>query len=145
MTTSNCIFCDISSGQDSGTVLETETDEFVIFKDIKPASQHHYLAVTKQHVPSLKFLDKSHQDLVTRLEEGLREFLKGRGVSSEDVLFGFHLPPFISVRHLHMHAIAPRSEMGFLSRLVFRPSSVWFKTADEARLYLAQKESLQSN
>ncbi|KAH8260688.1 hypothetical protein KR038_003428 [Drosophila bunnanda] len=128
MALSNCIFCNISSGQDSGTVLETESDEFVIFKDIRPASQHHYLAVTKQHFPSLKDLDESHQDLITRLEEGLRDFLKGQGVSSEDVLFGFHLPPFISVRHLHMHAIAPRSEMGFLSRIVFRPSSVWFKT-----------------
>ncbi|KAH8357565.1 hypothetical protein KR200_010364 [Drosophila serrata] len=128
MALSSCIFCNISSGQDSGTVLETETDEFVIFKDIRPASQHHYLAVTKQHFPSLKDLDNSHQDLISRLEEGLREFLKGQGVCSEDVLFGFHLPPFISVRHLHMHAIAPRSEMGFLSRLVFRPSSVWFKT-----------------
>ncbi|KAH8297787.1 hypothetical protein KR054_010012 [Drosophila jambulina] len=128
MTLRNCIFCNISSGKDSGTVLETETDEYVIFKDIKPASTHHYLAVTKQHFPSLKDLDNSHQDLVTRLEDGLREFLKGQGLATEDVLFGFHLPPFISVRHLHMHAIAPRAEMGFLSRLVFRPSSVWFKT-----------------
>lgn len=63
MTLSNCIFCNISSGQDSGTVLETETEEFVIFKDIKPAAQNHYLAVTKQHFPSLKALDKSHEDL----------------------------------------------------------------------------------
>ncbi|XP_017114877.1 histidine triad nucleotide-binding protein 3 [Drosophila elegans] len=142
MAEDNCIFCNISSGQEPTSVLEVETDEFVIFKDIKPASQHHYLAVTKKHYNSLKVLDKSHDPLVTRMESGLKEFLTSKGISVQDALFGFHLPPFITVNHLHMHAIAPRSEMGFLSRLIFRPSA-WFKTADDARLYLSQKESLQ--
>jgi len=63
MAEDNCIFCKISSGQEPTSVLEMETDEFVIFKDIKPASQHHYLAVTKTHYTSLKVLDKSHDPL----------------------------------------------------------------------------------
>lgn len=63
MPVDNCIFCKITSGQDANTVLEMENDEFVIFKDIKPASQHHYLAVTKEHHNSLKTLNKSHEDL----------------------------------------------------------------------------------
>lgn len=63
MSVDNCIFCKITSGQDANTVLEMENDEFVIFKDIKPASQHHYLAVTKEHHNSLKTLNKSHEDL----------------------------------------------------------------------------------
>ncbi|XP_016962847.1 adenosine 5'-monophosphoramidase HINT3 [Drosophila biarmipes] len=142
MAEDNCIFCKISGGQEPTTVLELETDEFVIFKDIKPASQHHYLAVTKRHYTSLKDLDKTHDALVARMESGLKEFLAGKGISVQDALLGFHLPPFITVKHLHMHAIAPRSEMGFLSRLIFRPS-VWFKTAEDARVYLSQVESSQ--
>ncbi|XP_017065144.1 histidine triad nucleotide-binding protein 3 [Drosophila eugracilis] len=142
MADDNCIFCKIASGNDPTSVLEVETDEFVIFKDIKPASQHHFLAVTKEHYNSLKELDKSHDPLVARMESSLKEFLAAKGISAEDALFGFHLPPFITVKHLHMHAIAPRSEMGFLSRLIFRPS-VWFKTAADAHLYLSQKEGLQ--
>ncbi|XP_017096231.2 adenosine 5'-monophosphoramidase HINT3 [Drosophila bipectinata] len=140
MSVDNCIFCKITSGQDVNTVLEMENDEFVIFKDIKPASQHHYLAVTKEHHNSLKTLNKSHEDLVTRMEEGLKQFLSEKGVTTDDALLGFHLPPFITVNHLHMHAIAPRSQMGFLSKLIFLPSA-WFKTAVDARLYLSTKEA----
>ncbi|KAH8345935.1 hypothetical protein KR067_009513 [Drosophila pandora] len=127
MSVDNCIFCKITSGQDANTVLEMENDEFVIFKDIKPASEHHYLAVTKEHHNSLKTLNKSHEDLVARMEDGLKQFLREKGVATDDALLGFHLPPFITVNHLHMHAIAPRSQMGFLSKLIFLPSA-WFKT-----------------
>ncbi|KAH8380079.1 hypothetical protein KR009_008845 [Drosophila setifemur] len=127
MSGDNCIFCNITEGRDSNTVLEVENDEFVIFKDIKPASQHHYLAVTKEHHKSLKDLNKSHEGMVTRMEESLKDLLRAKGMSTEDALFGFHLPPFITVNHLHMHAIAPRSQMRFHTKLIFLPSA-WFKT-----------------
>ncbi|EDW46137.1 histidine triad nucleotide-binding protein 3 [Drosophila sechellia] len=139
MANDNCVFCRISEGLDSSTVLEVENDDFVIFQDIKPASQHHYLAVTKRHYASLKDLNKSHDSLVSRMEIALKDLLASKGVSVDDALFGFHLPPFITVKHLHMHAISPRTQMTFLSKLIFRPS-VWFKPVDEARFYLSQKE-----
>ncbi|KAM8708488.1 hypothetical protein ACLKA7_015463 [Drosophila subpalustris] len=138
MSPTNCIFCDISSGK-SETILECETDEFVIFKDIRPASKHHYLIVTKEHFDSLKVLDKSHEKMVLCMEETLKSFFKSKGISTTDALFGFHIPPFISVKHLHMHGISPRSEMGFLARLIFKPSAPWFKCAKEAQAYLNGK------
>lgn len=53
-----CIFCDIVAGKLPDTKIEVETEEFVIFKDIKPASTYHYLAVTKKHIESLKTMTK---------------------------------------------------------------------------------------
>ncbi|KAH8405028.1 hypothetical protein KR222_005088 [Zaprionus bogoriensis] len=136
MAQPNCIFCDISAGK-TDTVLELETEEFVIFKDIRPATRYHYLIVPKQHYESLKVLDKSHKRLVSRMQDELMRFLDSKGCSTDDTLLGFHLPPFISVKHLHMHGIAPRSEMSFLSRMVYRPSSLWFKTVRSSAEYVS--------
>nr|ACD81790.1 IP21027p [Drosophila melanogaster] len=75
MADDNCIFCLISDGRIPSTVLEVENDDFVIFQDIKPASQHHYLAVTKKHYASLKDLNKSHDSLVQLMENALKDLL----------------------------------------------------------------------
>lgn len=62
------------------------------------------------------------------MEEGLKGFFKSQQIDTEDALFGFHMPPFISVKHLHMHGIAPRSNMTWSNSFMFKPHSYWFKT-----------------
>lgn len=66
--------------------------------------------------------------LVGDMEMVVKGFMESKGISTKDAIFGFHCPPFISVKHLHMHAIGPLSSMGFLTRMLYRPSSPWFKT-----------------
>uniref|UniRef100_A0A1A9WLE0 Adenosine 5'-monophosphoramidase HINT3 n=1 Tax=Glossina brevipalpis TaxID=37001 RepID=A0A1A9WLE0_9MUSC len=133
-----CIFCDIISGK-SPTKIEFETDDYVIFKDIKPASDHHYLAVPKKHIESLVALTKDDIEIVNTLENGMRKFLVTKGIENKEALLGFHVPPFITVKHLHLHGIAPRSNMSFLMRFIFKPHSAWFKLVDEAKEYLQNK------
>ena len=62
------------------------------------------------------------------MEKGLKGFFKTQGIDTEDATFGFHLPPFISVKHMHMHGIAPRSSMSWFHSMMYKPFSLWFKT-----------------
>lgn len=66
--------------------------------------------------------------LVLEMEEKLKEYLMELGIQSDNATFGFHWPPFISVKHLHMHCIAPLSKMNFISRLIFKPLNIWYCT-----------------
>lgn len=47
---SKCVFCDIIAGQLSESKIEFENENLVIIKDIRPASDFHYLAVPKKHI-----------------------------------------------------------------------------------------------
>lgn len=62
------------------------------------------------------------------MQNQLRELIRKKGVVLSDVSYGFHWPPFLSVRHLHMHAIAPASRMSFVSKYVFKPINIWYRT-----------------
>ncbi|XP_017858231.1 PREDICTED: histidine triad nucleotide-binding protein 3 [Drosophila arizonae] len=127
-----CLFCNIAHGRITPPKLEFENDEYVIFKDKNPASTYHYLAIPKQHFDSLKVLNKSHVGLVERMQNGMIRFLESKNVSKENAVIGFHIPPFISQKHLHLHGISPKSEMDLSNRINFFIPSFWFKSADDA-------------
>ncbi|KAH8403055.1 hypothetical protein KR222_003758, partial [Zaprionus bogoriensis] len=130
-TISKCLFCDIANGRKVPPKLEFENDEYVIFKDIRPAAKHHYLAIPKEHYESIKVLNRSHVGLVKRMHEGMIQFLLSKGVHEKDALLGYHIPPFISQKHLHLHGISPPADMGIVDRMSFFLPSFWFKTVSE--------------
>lgn len=45
---------------------------------------------------------------------------------------GFHIPPFTSVPHLHLHVLSPASKMSMKSQLRYGPQSHWFITVSDA-------------
>uniref|UniRef100_A0A8C6UV32 Adenosine 5'-monophosphoramidase HINT3 n=1 Tax=Neogobius melanostomus TaxID=47308 RepID=A0A8C6UV32_9GOBI len=126
-----CLFCKIVN-KEMGTELLHSDEEISCFKDIRPAASHHYLVVPTKHVGNCKSLSQEHVPLIKRLVELGKEILEKNNVTDlSDVRFGFHWPPFCSVTHLHLHVLAPVSQMGFMSRLVYRLNSYWFITADQ--------------
>lgn len=62
------------------------------------------------------------------MQEQLRQLLSSKGVNLDDVSYGFHWPPFTSIDHLHMHAIAPVSKMRIISKIIFKPINLWYCT-----------------
>uniref|UniRef100_A0A8D9BG16 Adenosine 5'-monophosphoramidase HINT3 n=2 Tax=Cacopsylla melanoneura TaxID=428564 RepID=A0A8D9BG16_9HEMI len=129
---SSCIFCKIAAngGQTTNTSILYQDDEIVAFPDIKPAAKHHTLIIPKQHILNAKVLTSEHKALVQKMLDTGKRLMQEQGIPLDDVRYGFHWPPFYSIGHLHLHVIAPVSEMSFLSKLVFKPNTWWFVTSD---------------
>ncbi|XP_061175800.1 adenosine 5'-monophosphoramidase HINT3-like [Saccostrea echinata] len=125
-----CVFCRIANLQDPYTRILFQDEEFVAFRDIRPAADHHYLIVTKQHIKNPKQLKAEDLEMFERLIATGEKVLENAGGKYEEARFGFHWPPFTSVNHLHLHVISPVLSMNFLSRLIFRENSYWFVTAN---------------
>ncbi|XP_072264964.1 adenosine 5'-monophosphoramidase HINT3 [Pyxicephalus adspersus] len=127
-----CIFCRISNNQDSGSQLLHSDEDLACFRDIRPGALHHYLVVPKKHVGNCKTLTKEHVQLVQNMVEVGKNVLQKNNVTDlQDIRLGFHWPPFCSIGHLHLHVLAPASQLGFLSRMIYRLNSYWFITADQ--------------
>ncbi|CEP14202.1 hypothetical protein [Parasitella parasitica] len=85
-----------------------ETEDLIAFKDRSPSAQVHLLIIPKNHIETVKNLDGGDVVLLEKMLNLGKEMLKQQGFNPEDSLqvrLGFHVPPFNSVNHLHMHAI----------------------------------------
>uniref|UniRef100_A0A8B9NYX2 Adenosine 5'-monophosphoramidase HINT3 n=1 Tax=Apteryx owenii TaxID=8824 RepID=A0A8B9NYX2_APTOW len=104
-------------------------EDLVCFRDIRPGAPHHYLVVPVEHMGNCKTLKKEHIPVVKKMVEVGKTVLQRNNFSDlNDVRMGFHWPPFCSISHLHLHVLAPASQLGFLSRLIYRINSYWFIT-----------------
>ncbi|XP_053688399.1 adenosine 5'-monophosphoramidase HINT3-like [Sabethes cyaneus] len=124
-----CIFCQIATGKDPGTSILFQNERICIFKDIRPAADVHLLAIPGHHIEDVRSLSASDRSLLEEFRAELSNVLRDQfQTDPAGALFGFHIPPFTTVKHLHMHAMTPTSSMGFISRMIFKPGSRWFNT-----------------
>uniref|UniRef100_A0A3Q1GH57 Histidine triad nucleotide-binding protein 3-like n=1 Tax=Acanthochromis polyacanthus TaxID=80966 RepID=A0A3Q1GH57_9TELE len=133
----NCIFCLIANDQDEEAEIMKESDELVCFKDINPAAPHHYLVVPKRHIHCCFSLHRGHISLVKRMAEMGEAVLREQGITDMKVArLGFHMPPYISVGHLHLHVIAPTCQISPYMKYKFIPETVAFITEESLRNWL---------
>ncbi|MGH0155591.1 UNVERIFIED_CONTAM: hypothetical protein FKN15_064111 [Acipenser sinensis] len=123
-----CVFCKIVH-KEIDTELMYCDEELACFKDVKPGAPHHYLVIPNSHVGNCKSLKKEHIPLVEKMVEVGKKMLQQNNITDlNDIRLGFHWPPFCSIAHLHLHVLAPASQMGFISRMFYRIDSYWFIT-----------------
>ncbi|XP_018550081.1 adenosine 5'-monophosphoramidase HINT3 isoform X1 [Lates calcarifer] len=135
-----CIFCWIANDQDKETEVIKQNKELVCFRDINPAAPHHYLVIPREHIHSCLSLHKAHTGLVKRMAEMGRAVLRDQGITDmEDIRLGFHQPPYISVDHLHLHVLAPTSQISKYMSYKFIPRSNNFVTEEQLRKRLKNK------
>ncbi|KAA0708631.1 Histidine triad nucleotide-binding protein 3 [Triplophysa tibetana] len=115
-----CAFCMIANGECTETKILFIDEDFVCFQDIYPGAAHHYLVVPKKHINSCKSLEADDISLVKEMAEIGRRMLKANNVTDfEDISLGFHVPPYISVPHLHLHVLAPYSKLNMETEYKF--------------------------
>ncbi|XP_077297530.1 adenosine 5'-monophosphoramidase HINT3-like [Arctopsyche grandis] len=120
-----CIFCKITDGLEQAEIVY-QNENVCVIRDIRPAGKNHLLAISRRHIKDAKCLVPEDKPLVESMVEAVKEGLKLLNDDASDVRYGFHWPPFHSVAHLHLHAISPASQMGFISKIIFRDNSYWF-------------------
>lgn len=122
----DCAFCQIVSDQTDTEVLLRD-EELLCFRDVKPGATHHYLVITRTHIDNCKNLQRDDVQLVEKMVEMGRSILEKNKINNfDDIRMGFHIPPFTSVPHLHLHVLYPASTMTLKSQLRYGPQSHWF-------------------
>ncbi|GLD93522.1 hypothetical protein PINS_up002114 [Pythium insidiosum] len=97
----------------------------------------------KQQHAALAELDPAHEGhtTISTFEDEERQCGAGIDVPPasfrEDCRFAFHLPPFNSIDHVHMHAF--RGSTGYLGRIKYRTESLWCRSYDGVLARLEQQ------
>ncbi|KDN35766.1 hypothetical protein RSAG8_11328, partial [Rhizoctonia solani AG-8 WAC10335] len=87
-----------------GFAVVYENEELIVFRDRNAAAKEHLLVITRQHVESIKSLNSSDIPLLLRMRDAGSEVLRSLGIPDDQQRFGFHIPPFNTVNHIHLHA-----------------------------------------
>ena len=125
------------------------------FRDHRPAAPLHGLVIPKRYVKSIRTISSSSSkssdddDLTMMLE--LQEMgldivkrLEPEAYENKDYQLCFHVPPFISVGHLHLHVLAPVSEMKFPFTTKFWTGTLWCADVEEVlRSHWTEEELLE--
>jgi diadenosine tetraphosphate (Ap4A) HIT family hydrolase len=136
----SCLFCRIISREEPGAIV-LENSKMVAFKTIAPASSNHLLIVPREHRANVHSLSgKEDADLVKEMKKFAVEALREDGCPVDGVdctlegtsQFSFHVPPWNSIDHLHLHAIGNRQSMSLAGALKYWEGSFYCWSADEA-------------
>ncbi len=120
-----CVFCEIASHQPGMTAVLAESASCVAFSPRTPDAKEHVLVVPKTHLTSARSLRPDHVSLLEDMRKLGLEVLHMRAPASEiSPRMVFHVPPFNSINHLHLHVLSPPFA-GWYENIKFTPGFPW--------------------
>jgi diadenosine tetraphosphate (Ap4A) HIT family hydrolase len=127
--TNPSVFGKILRGEFDALILDESTN-LLAFQDISPRAPFHGLIISKQYIPTIHDIDSSHSHLLKEMKDMAHTLLKNRlshkQYQHQDYILCFHIPPYNSVNHLHLHVLAPKSQMNIIYKdIKYNTSTRW--------------------
>lgn len=134
-----CVFCNVTPDRFN---MVLEDDKYICFRDRSPAAQVHLLVIPRTHIANVQSLTHRDSNLVREMQRLGNNALDVIAQQAHDIStvksdaevgerrFGFHIPPFRSVDHFHLHCLQLpfRSTLkGLKYRVAEPPSADYFK------------------
>ncbi len=101
----NCIFCKISKHEVSSDIV-AEDDEIVVFKDLHPKAQTHWLIAPKKHIHSVSAVEPADWPLVAGVIKKAADVAKENNISGYKLVFNVGREGGQVIDHLHLHLLA---------------------------------------
>eukprot|EP00128_Syssomonas_multiformis_P008323 Colp12_sorted_trinity150504_noHs@33441 len=142
---SDCPFCQIVHDPAYADRKLYSDDRVTVFWDRTPKARVHLLVVPNKHIKNTKELNKGTMDhqLLVHMHSIGKVILKkesARYEECDDFLvsngfrYGFHVPPFTSVDHLHLHCLAPPFNKTWLCvplSIKYSPKYPWYEPIED--------------
>ncbi|ORY07189.1 HIT-like protein [Basidiobolus meristosporus CBS 931.73] len=126
---SECVFCTIS--EHSGTRMVYQDEDVIAFHDIRPAAKTHLLVVPTKHIETVKALQGHDYTTVKKMEAVGRRLLREQGYTEENTRLGFHIPPFNSINHLHLHCLGLPFRNWWIGGKYSHNTPLWFISVEK--------------
>jgi diadenosine tetraphosphate (Ap4A) HIT family hydrolase len=112
-----------------------ETEHLLAFYDKYPKANFHALVIPKRYIKTVKHLRPDRDlNLIQEMTEMALDIIQKKMPDiaiNKDYILVYHVPPFNSVSHLHLHILAPSSEMNPVFRNIkYQPGTLWCIDAD---------------
>ena len=109
MSTNDCLFCKIVSGEIPADIVR-ETETTVAFRDINAQAPTHVLIIPKQHIATINDLKAGDRQLVGDLYLEAAEIARQEGIAEEGyrVVMNCNAGAGQSVFHIHLHVLGGR-------------------------------------
>lgn len=136
----NCVFCRIANrdpNEPANVVLDSKDSKFISFVPLANVTSYHILVSPKHHVQNVNSLvNKYDVQLVKEMmafgKEALLKYCDNEinPNNHDEAMYCFHVPPWNSIDHLHLHVIGRPKEMCFTSSIKYFPDGYWCKSAE---------------
>ena len=101
----DCIFCRIISHELPADIL-LENEQVIVFKNINPVREIHWLIVPKQHIVSIKQAQPADLPAIHALLETAKQLADDHGLTGYKLHYNVEPTGGQVIPHVHLHLLA---------------------------------------